>query len=202
MLSTTAAGKIREGGKQPHAGESRPALPFPDPWILVASVLLLALGLLMVTSASIPLAESKMSQPFYFLIRQSAFVVIGLLAAGVVLQVPLTRWRRAAPLLLLAAMGLLGLVLVPGVGREVNGSMRWIAAGPINVQVSEIAKLLVLIYVADYLKRHGADLRTGDLRISVLTLLRPMAISDCTNWKPPPKGSSQGLTKLNKRSRR
>ncbi|HPE71100.1 MAG TPA: putative lipid II flippase FtsW [Candidatus Competibacter sp.] len=176
MLSATADGKIREGGKQPRAGESRPALPFPDPWVLVSTVLLLALGLLMVTSASIPLADSKMGQPFYFLIRQSAFVVVGLLAAGVVLQVPLTRWRRAGPLLLLAAMGLLGLVLVPGVGREVNGSMRWIAAGPVNVQVSEIAKLLVLIYVADYLKRHGADLRTGDLRTSVLALLRPMAV--------------------------
>ena len=82
MLSAAADGKTMEGGKQPRAGESRPTLPFPDPWILVASVLLLALGLLMVTSASIPLADSKMGQPFYFLIRQSAFVVVGLLAAG------------------------------------------------------------------------------------------------------------------------
>jgi len=130
----------------------------------------------MVTSASIPLADSKMGQPLYFLIRQSAFVVVGLLAAGVVLQVPLTRWRRAGPLLLLAAMGLLVLVLVPGVGREVNGSMRWIAVGPINVQVSEIAKLLVLVYVAGYLKRHDVELRTGDFRTSVLALLRPMAV--------------------------
>ena len=176
MLSATVDGKTMEGGKRPRAGESRPTLPFPDPWILVASVLLLALGLLMVTSASIPLADSKMGQPLYFLIRQSAFVVVGLLAAGVVLQIPLTRWRRAGPLLLLAAMGLLVLVLVPGVGREVNGSMRWIAVGPINVQVSEIAKLLILIYVAGYLKRHDVELRTGDFRTSVLALLRPMAV--------------------------
>ncbi|MCB1824265.1 MAG: putative lipid II flippase FtsW [Candidatus Competibacteraceae bacterium] len=176
MLSATIDGKIREEGKQPRAGASRPALPFPDPWILVATVLLLALGLLMVTSASIPLADSKMGQPLYFLIRQSAFIVVGLLAAGVVLQVPLTRWRRAGPLSLLTAMGLLVLVLVPGVGREVNGSMRWIAVGPINVQVSEIAKLLVLVYVAGYLKRHDVELRNGDLRTSALALLRPMAV--------------------------
>jgi cell division protein FtsW len=176
MLSATADGKTVEGGKQPRAGESRPALPFPDPWILVASVLLLALGLLMVTSASIPLADSKMGQPFYFLIRQSAFVVVGLLAAGVVLQVPLTRWRRAGPLLLLAAIGLLGLVLVPGIGKEVNGSIRWIGAGPINVQVSEIAKLFTLVYLADYLKRHGNELQTNHFKTSAIALARPMGV--------------------------
>ncbi len=176
MLSATANGKTREGGKQPRAGESRTALPFPDPWVLVPTMLLLALGLLMVTSASIPLASSEMGQPLYFLIRQSACVVIGLLAAGLVLQVPLTRWRRVGPLLLLAAVGLLGLVLAPGIGREVNGSMRWIAAGPVNIQVSEIAKLFVLIYVAGYLKRHGADLQTANVWTSTLALLRPMAV--------------------------
>ncbi len=177
MLSATADDKTREEGKQPRADESsRTALPFPDPWVLISVVLLLALGLLMVTSASMPLADSKTGQPFYFLIRQGAFVVVGLLAAGLVLQVPLTRWRRVGPLLLLAAVGLLVLVLVPGIGREVNGSMRWIAAGPINIQVSEIAKLFVLIYVAGYLKRHGADLQTANIWISTLALLRPMAV--------------------------
>jgi cell division protein FtsW len=88
----------------------------------------------------------------------------------------MTRWRQAGPLLLLAAFGLLVLVLVPGIGKEVNGSMRWIALGPINVQASELAKLFALIYVAGYLKRHCEDLRTADFRTSALALLRPMAV--------------------------
>ncbi len=176
MLSVAADGKIRERGKQPRAGESRTVLPFPDPWVLVPAVLLLALGLLMMTSASIPLADSKMGQPLYFLIRQGVFVAVGLLAAGLVLQIPLTRWRRAGPLLLMVAVGLLVLVLVPGIGKEVNGSMRWIAVGPINIQVSEIAKLFILVYVAGYLKRHGMDLQAAHIRTSTLALLRPMAV--------------------------
>jgi cell division protein FtsW len=167
---------LEQAPPAPRAGEGRTTLPFPDPWILIAALLLLGLGLLMVTSASMPIADRQTGQPFYFLIRQGAFVLIGLLAAGIVFQIPLTRWRRAGPVLLLAAVGLLVLVLVPGVGKEVNGSMRWIGAGPINIQVSEIAKLFVLVYVASYLKRHAAELQTAKFRTSASALLRPMAV--------------------------
>ncbi|HRD66591.1 MAG TPA: putative lipid II flippase FtsW [Candidatus Competibacter sp.] len=163
----------------PSAGERRNALPFPDPWILIPALLLLALGLLMVASASIPISahpKTGNGQPFYFLIRQGMFVLTGLLASGVVFQIPMARWRRAGPLLLLAAIGLLIAVLIPGVGKEVNGSIRWIGVGPINVQVSEIAKLFVLVYVASYLKRHDAELQKADFKISALALARPMAV--------------------------
>lgn len=84
----------------PSAGERRTALPFPDPWILIPALLLLALGLLMVASASIPIGahpKTGNGQPFFFLIRQGIFVLIGLFAAGVVFQIPMTRWRRAGP---------------------------------------------------------------------------------------------------------
>lgn len=163
----------------PSAGERRTALPFPDPWILISALLLLALGLLMVASASIPIGahpKTGNGQPFFFLIRQGIFVLIGLFAAGVVFQIPITRWRRAGPLLLLAAVGLLAAVLIPGIGKEVNGSIRWIGVGPINVQVSEIAKLFALVYVADYLKRHGAELQTSHFKTSALALGRPIAV--------------------------
>jgi cell division protein FtsW len=178
MLSatfTTTANRSR----LPRAGEGRTTLPFPDPWVLIPALLLLALGLLMVASASIPVAADPRTghgQPFYFLIRQGAFVLIGLLVAGVLFQIPVARWRRASPLLLLVAIGLLVLVLIPGMGKEVNGSMRWIGVGPINIQVSEIAKLFALIYVASYLKRHGTQLQMADFRTSALALFRPMAV--------------------------
>ena len=176
MLSATAAIPTNRNHKLPLAGEGRAALPFPDPWVLVSALLLLALGLLMVTSASMPIADRQTGQPFYFLLRQGAFVGIGLLAAGVVFQIPVARWRQAGPLLLLAAVGLLVLVLIPGIGKEVNGSRRWIGVGPINVQVSEIAKLFALVYVAGYLKRHGEELRIANFRTSALALFRPMVV--------------------------
>lgn len=167
---------LEKASPVPRAGEGRTALPFPDPWVLIAALLLLALGLLIVASASMPIADRQTGQPFYFLLRQGAFLLIGLLAAGMVFQIPLARWRQAGPMLLLGAIGLLVLVLVPGVGKEVNGSMRWIGAGPVNVQVSEIAKLFALVYIAGYLKRHGAELRTARFWTSGLALLRPMVV--------------------------
>ncbi len=176
LLNVVAPTTAVKRDKLPRAGEGRSALPFPDPWVLIPALLLLALGLLMVASASMPTADAKTGQPFYFLFRQGAYVAGGLLAAGLVFQISPARWRRAGPLLLMAAMGLLVLVLIPHVGKEVNGSMRWINVGPINVQVSEIAKLFTLIYIAGYLKRHGAELQTADFRTSALALLRPMAV--------------------------
>jgi cell division protein FtsW len=142
-----------------------------DPWLLFSGLALLALGLLMVTSASMPLASSKADQPFYYLLRQGIYVGSGLLFAAFALQVPVDTWRRSAPGLLLTAMGLLLLVLLPGVGREVNGSTRWVVLGPLNVQVSEPAKLFALIYVASYLQRHGAALQT-----STMAMLRPLLV--------------------------
>ena len=95
MLSATAVQGNR--GRLPGAGERRGALPFPDLWILVPALLLLALGLLMVASASIPIGvnpKTGQGQPFHFLVRQASFVLAGLLAAGIVFQVPVARWRR------------------------------------------------------------------------------------------------------------
>ena len=176
MLSATASIPVNQNHKLPLAGEGRAALPFPDPWVLVTALVLLGLGLLMVTSASMPIADRQTGQPFYFLLRQGAFAGIGLLAAGVVFQIPMARWRQAGPLLLLAAIALLVLVLIPGIGKEVNGSRRWIGVGPINIQVSEIAKLFALIYIAGYLKRHGEELRIANFRTSALALFRPMVV--------------------------
>lgn len=175
MLNANAA-VATTAADVPHVPEPRAALPFPDPWVLVATLLLLSLGLLMVASASMPIADRQTGQPFYFLIRQGTFALAGLFVAGLVFQVPVARWQRLGPTLLLAAVAMLVLVLVPKVGKEVNGSMRWIGVGPINIQVSEMAKLFALIYVADYLKRHGGQLRAARFIPSALALLRPMAV--------------------------
>ncbi len=139
-----------------------------DGWLLGATFLLLALGLLMVASASAPLSDT---QPFYFLLRQILALCVGLIGAACLLRVSLQAWLQASPWLLLLGLVLLVLVLVPGIGHEVNGSARWIRVGPINVQVAELVKLFALVYVAAYLQRYSTELYT-----SMMTMLRLMFV--------------------------
>lgn len=131
-------------------------LDFP---LLAGCLALLGLGLVMITSASSEVAAVQSGNPLYHMIRHLLYLVIGLGAGAVVLMIPLETWQRLGWLLLLGAAGLLVLVLIPGIGREVNGAMRWIGFGAFNVQPSEIAKVFVVIYLAGYLVRRQAEVR-------------------------------------------
>ena len=128
----------------------------PDWGLVLLTGSLLGIGLIMLTSASMSVAESSTGKPFFYLTQQLLAVGVGLTAAAFVLKVPTESWERAAPLLLILAMLLLAVVLIPGIGREVNGSRRWLNLG-VNIQVSEPARLLVLIYIASYAVRHRDD---------------------------------------------
>jgi cell division protein FtsW len=124
-------------------------------WVLAG---LLALGLVMVYSASIATAEaSKFTgyQPTYYLLRHGVFISVGLLAGLFAFQVPVQIWQNYAPHLFLIGAALLVLVLVPGIGREVNGSRRWLSLFIVNLQPSELMKLFAVLYAADYTVRKG-----------------------------------------------
>ncbi|VFR16132.1 Cell division protein FtsW [plant metagenome] len=124
--------------------------------LVVASTTLVLLGLLMVYSASIALADGPRYASYgryYFVIRHGIFLAIGLLAASVVLAIPLRAWQRLAMPMFMVALVLLVAVLIPGIGREVNGAHRWISLGPVNFQPSELMKLAALLYAADYTVR-------------------------------------------------
>ena len=125
--------------------------------ILIWSVVgLLLLGLVMVYSASIAIAEAGRytgNQPAYFLVRHAVFLAIGLVAAGCAFQVPLASWQQLSPWLFVAGFVLLALVLIPGVGRDVNGARRWLSLGPVNLQPSELMKIFAALYAADYTVR-------------------------------------------------
>ena len=123
--------------------------------------ILLMLGLVMVGSASISIADKQLSDPFYYLLRQLSYVGIGLIAAYAVLHIPLSVWEMAGPWLIIVSMLLLVMVLTPGLGREVNGSVRWLNLGPVTVQASELVKLFVIIYLSGYLVRHHNEVRTN-----------------------------------------
>ena len=140
---------------------NQPALQEYDPLLLWSALALLMMGLVMVYSASIATAEgSKFTnyQSSYFLIRHCVFLGIGLIAAGVVYQMPLRFWQESAPWLFVGGILLLILVLIPHVGRSVNGSQRWLPLGLINLQPSELMKLFAVIYAADYTSRKLADM--------------------------------------------
>ena len=132
-----------------------------DPVLLIVCIALLSLGLVMVASASVGVADRNFSNPFYYLQRQFVFIIIGVVAAAVVYRIRLVQWEKSGVALLGFALFLLVLVLIPGVGKTVNGSTRWISLGLINLQVSEVVKLFLLIYVAGYLVRHGEEVRTS-----------------------------------------
>ena len=157
--------------------KQRTPLPDYDQVLVWISVLLLGLGLVMVYSASIAIAEGSRAtgqQPVYYLLRHGAFIVVGIVLAVAAFQVPLRVWQQTAPYLFMFGLVLLTLVLIPGIGREVNGSQRWLPLHIVNVQPSELMKLFVVIYAADYTVRKAAymhSLRKGFLPMFVVMLL-------------------------------
>ena len=144
--------------------------PYPSPLIsgrgidvdfpmLAGCLALLGLGLVMITSASSEVAAVQSGNTLYMMTRHLIYMIIGIGACGVTMMIPVATWQRLGWLMLLGAFGLLVMVLIPGVGREVNGSMRWIGFGAFNVQPSEIAKLFVVIFLAGYLIRRQTEVR-------------------------------------------
>jgi cell division protein FtsW len=130
-----------------------------DPGVLWIGVFLLLIGLVMVYSASIAFAEGSRftgNRAHFFLVRHALSLVIGFIAAWFAFRVPLATWQRLALPLFLAGVAMLVLVLIPGIGKSVNGARRWIPLGIMNVQPSELMKLFAVLYAADYTVRKAA----------------------------------------------
>jgi len=135
----------------------------------VGSILLL--GLVMMTSASITIADRQVHEPLYYLERQGTGVLLGLLAAILAMSIPTNVWERVAIPLLVLAFVFLIIVLIPGVGHEVNGSRRWLRMGAMNFQASELARVLLLMYLASYVVR-----RQSELKEDIKGFLKPLGI--------------------------
>jgi cell division protein FtsW len=145
-----------------------------DAPILAIAGLILVIGLIMVASASISLADKTTGSPFYYLTRQLIFAVAGGGIGVLMYLLPLSWWQRSGYLLLMLAFALLVMVLVPGIGRHVNGSIRWVVMGPFRLQVSEPARLLIFVYLAGYIVR-----RNEELGSSLKGFLKPMLLIGC-----------------------
>jgi cell division protein FtsW len=144
----------------------------PDVLLIGITALLLTIGLLMVTSASIALADRQHGDAFYFLERQLLAATMGLAAGWCMVKIPTRLWQNLGSWLAGVALIMLAIVLIPGLGHTANGSTRWLSVAGINiVQVSEPARLMLLMYVADYAVRRNQELRSG-----MLGLFKPLVI--------------------------
>ena len=142
-----------------------------DKWFVAAIMGLLLIGLMMVSSSSVMIATKNYHQPFYFLVRQTAYLSIGSMLAMVLMRVDTTIWQKHSVALLGICLLCMVLVLIPGIGKMVNGSRRWLALGPIGIQVSELAKFLVVIYISGYLVRQQERNKN-----QILGFIKPMIV--------------------------
>tara|TARA_B100000676_G_C18041345_1_gene825161 strand:- start:731 stop:1975 length:1245 start_codon:yes stop_codon:yes gene_type:complete len=145
-------------------------------WLVIGGTLfLVGMGMLMGTSASMDIAASRYNDAFFFLKRQLIYLFLSCFCCAAVLKIPIIKWRVAYPwLLLLSTVGLI-FVLVPGIGKSVNGSARWIGFGPFNIQVSEFSKWFLVLFVADYIVRRKSEIQTN-----VMAFIKPMLIVGVT----------------------
>jgi len=142
-----------------------------DAWVIGPVAALLLVGLVMVASAGIGISDREMGAPFFYFQRQLTYVALGLVAAMVAMTIPTAIWEKYSMVLLGIGLALLVVVLVPGIGHEVNGSRRWVRLGFMNFQVSELARVLLLTYVASYAVR-----RADELRADFAGFVRPVLV--------------------------
>ena len=142
-----------------------------DRVILLLYLLLISIGLIMVASASIGIADQQTGDPFYYAKRQFLRILLSLALLWFACRVPLEFWNRNGMLLMLGSIILLACVLIPGLGHTVNGSTRWLNFGLFTFQVSEVAKLFLVIYLSGYLIR-----RSGEIKTNTMGFVKPMLI--------------------------
>lgn len=143
----------------------------PDFILLLSTFTLLAIGLVMISSASMDYASQRYDDPFYHTRRHAIYLIIALIAGFVASKVSVELWQRSDKYLLLLSFIILTLIIIPGVGVTANNATRWLAIGPLTLQGSEVAKLGVIVYLGSYLVRQN-DL----VRSKWSGFLNPMAI--------------------------
>ncbi|MDB6061838.1 MAG: cell division-specific peptidoglycan biosynthesis regulator FtsW [Verrucomicrobiaceae bacterium] len=155
------------------AGEQRVLWPLQKEanWLVLSAAALVLIGVIAMGSASVEYAVRNYGGAFSFVQRYLFHFALGVLAAIAVIRVPMSLWQRTGWIWLITGLVLLALVLIPGIGRTVNGARRWFALGPLTLQVSEFVKVFVIIYLAGYLVR-----RHDEVRSQWSGFIKPMAV--------------------------
>ena len=181
-------------GRQARHSGSYAAPVRPDSWVLVPALMLLAIGIIMVGSASVAIAEKQGVSTYYYLSRHLIYITLGVLLALMFRVIPVAFLERLSrPMMLLSALLLLA-VLIPGIGHTVNGSTRWIRLGFVNFQVVEAVKLMVIIYLSGYLAR-----KTGLVQTKFFDTFKPLLFAGLLSGillLQPDKGSAAVITAI------
>ncbi len=126
-----------------------------DLYMFYAILILFGIGITMAASTTVEMAYKDHVDAFYYVKKQLVFLTLGLFSLFLATRIRLLFWEKLGPLLLVVSIALLVLVLIPGFGRSVNGSSRWLALGPVGIQVSEFAKIAMIVYLSGFIVRHG-----------------------------------------------
>ena len=129
-------------------------------FLSISLVGLITLGLIMVTSSSIYIADNLTGNPFHFATRQALFIGVGIFIFTAFLLIPSSFLEKTDWLFLLISILLLVALFIPGIGTEVNGSIRWIRLGPINIQPAEVCKFSMILYTSGYCVRRMGEIST------------------------------------------
>ncbi|MBP9722017.1 MAG: putative lipid II flippase FtsW [Gammaproteobacteria bacterium] len=157
-----------------------------DPVLTIGFTLLFILGLLILTSASMPMAEKTYNLPFYFFYNQMACLCVGLVILSVFLFIDTSSWQQLSTLMLYIVLFLLLTVLL--LGTEVNGAKRWLSLPGLNLQVSEILKLVLVLYLADFIDNYYKEISVN-LQILVVPLLW-LLVAGCLLLAEPDFGAT------------
>ncbi|WP_299976377.1 putative lipid II flippase FtsW [uncultured Pseudoteredinibacter sp.] len=150
-----------KASKQAASAYASPVMASVDWPLLTLLWAIISCGIILVASSSVSIADSLFGDSLHFAKRHTVYIVLGMIGACFIAALPSQLWRRYGPLFLLLALILLTLVLVPGLGKRVNGSQRWFNLGFITVQASEVVKFCVIVFFASYLSRRQEDLLNG-----------------------------------------
>ncbi|MDO9423451.1 MAG: putative lipid II flippase FtsW [Methylobacter sp.] len=142
-----------------------------DPVLLSVSISLLLIGYVMVASASLHLGIKMTGSGLYYPVRQLMHIGLGLVFGGLVAAVPMKVWEQNGPWLFISGLLLLVIVLIPGLGVKVNGSVRWLSIGGVRIQVSEVVKFFSVIYMAGYVTRYQESVQNA-----AFGLLKPLGL--------------------------
>ena len=130
---------------------------FMDMHMFFALMILCGIGITMMTSTTVEIGYKGHEDAFFYVKKQMVFLLLGILCIFALTKIRLAYWEQLGPLLLVVTIALLVMVLIPGIGKSVNGSSRWIAFGPIGIQVSEFTKVAMIVYLSGYIVRHGSS---------------------------------------------
>lgn len=142
-----------------------------DHYLLLASLVLVAIGLLMVASTSMVISDQQFGYPLHFFLKQLVYVGVGIFFGIFVLMIQIKKWEEYSPYLLILSFILLIAVLLPGIGSRVNGSARWLHLGFTSIQASELMKLVMVIFLSGYLVR-----RDEEIRVDIVGFIKPLTL--------------------------